>query len=304
MKRSRLLPLGLGFLALAGLGGYEASVLSHQREQLHALGTTAAQLRAALAKLQREHLAATADLALAERQLAALPITRAPVANLTPQREIELSVWLGQVKQLRRLFDERPDQRIPELSLLTERDWLRDAKTARLDSEDGIRQALARLRDSAITAFQQSQLSPALRKFAKTAADDATPTIFALTPFFDAPVDPTMLGRYELGSVKNPSSRGSLQWRIQPLAPVDPDYDRRQQITASREGNYGSSSAGALYAWIPDFQERMQRAQKSFSAAKPGTQPTGYADVLPFVDPPFPPATVEKILKADRERPR
>lgn len=303
MKRSLLLPFSVGFLALAALGGYEASVISRQREQLHALGPISAQLRAELAQLQRENLAATADLAQAERQLAALPTKRPPVANLTAQRESELRAWLGQVKQLRQFFEERPDQRIPELSLLTDRDWLRDAKTAQLDSEDGIRQALARIRDSAITAFQQAHLSPALRKFAKTAADDATPTIFALTPFFDAPIDPALLGRYELSSVKA-SSRDGLQWRVQPLAPVDPDYDRRQQITASRDGNYGSSSAGALYAWIPDFQERMQRAQKNFAAAKPGTQPTGYADVLPFVSPPFPPATVERILKAERERPR
>ncbi len=301
MKRSFLFPLGLGFLALAGIGGYEASVLSRRREQLHALGTASAQLRADLAKLQRENLAATEDLAHAERQLAALPTKRPSIADVAPEREIELGIWLARVKQLRRLFEEKPDQRIPELNLLTDRDWLRDAKTARLDSEDGIRRALARIRDSAITAFQQTQLSPALRKFAKTADDDATPTIFALTPFFDTPVDPALLGRYELSSVKNSSSRGGLEWRVQTLAPIDPDYDGRQQITANRLGNSGASSAGAPYAWIPDFQQRLQRAYKSFSETKKGTAPNGLADVLPFMTPPLPPATVEKLLNVERE---
>lgn len=299
MKRRPILMLSVVALALLGIAGYETTQMLRQREQLAELRQQAAQLTAETAALRRAREAEAKSLAEAERQLAALPTTREGDPTLTPERRTEIKAWLGRVKQLRRLFDGRPEQRIPEMKLLTEQDWLQVTKNSELDSEEGRRKAFAAARDAAISQFTP-QLKVALLAFAKTATGEAVPPIFALGPFFEKPVDASMLERYELRKAAPAGLRGSVEWSAQNKAPIDPDYDSKFGVSASDSGSSGGSGTWAPIAWIPDFGERLSRAAKEMAAAGKRPSSGGLGEVLPFFNPPLDPAVAEKILKAER----
>lgn len=299
MNRRRIFALGAAFLALLGLAGYETSVVLQQRDQLERLRKRAGQLAVESATLRRARDADAKDLAEAERQLADLPQPRAGDANVSLEHRTEIKAWLTRVKQLRQLFDERPDQRIPEMQFLTDQDWLRVAKNNELDSDEGRRKAFAAARDAAATRFLP-QLSSALRKLARTPPSDTT-TIFALTSFCDPPIQSSLLERYELGKTAETPPR----WQVQTKAPLDPDYDSRHHVNVYVDGRgYGSGSLGAPSAWIPDFREQSMRAYRAYTDANKGTSAPGLAEALPYFNPPLPPALAEKLLKAERERQR
>jgi hypothetical protein len=204
------------------------------------------------------------------------------------------------VKQLRRLFDERSDQRIPELQFLTDQDWLRVAKNVNFDSEESTRRALAAARDTAVNHFTQ-RLSEGLRKFAKAPNLDGSASILALMGFLTPPIDVAILDRYELSKISSTRLGGKVEWIVQNKAPIDVDYDSRVRISASEVGSYASSSTPGVLGWIPDFQERMMSAAKDYTAERKAP-PADLTDILPYFRPPLDPITAEKALKAMRDR--
>lgn len=210
-----------------------------------------------------------------------------------------MNQWLLRVKRLQQVFDERPDQRTPEMKLLQDEDWLRVAKNASLDSDEHVRRALADIRAAALVRFG-SQLLPALRRFATSSNSNASATIFALAQFLEPGTDATLLERYELK--KSSTSRGGTEWTVQNTTPVDADYDTRYQVRASSEASHGTGGLVGPMAWIPDFRERLQRAAADYRQVNKHTPPTGIADLLPFFSPPLDPATTDKVIKAYQER--
>ncbi len=65
----------------------------------------------------------------------------------------ELDAVLARVNELKQMLNQKPELKIPELQFLTPQDWLNVAATARLDTDNGARQALSRLRSAAKLAF-------------------------------------------------------------------------------------------------------------------------------------------------------
>jgi len=209
--------------------------------------------------------------------------------------------WIRRMKQLRRLFDELPAQRIPEMEFLNDEDWLRVAHAARLDSEHATRRALAAIRDAASEKFRP-RITAALRTFAVSSSPATVATIDSLAPHFDPPLDPAILARYELSKSAQAPSRSRVEWIAELKAPVDSDYDSRVTLRAADNGNSGVSTHPAPAAWIPNFTDRIQQAYLDYVAANHGAQPKNQTGVLPFFKPPLDPATIEKLLRADRDR--
>lgn len=302
MKR-RVLGIIIGLLALTGYVGYETNVARRQEEILQTLRQRASQLKSELIVARRAHAAAARELAEAERQLASMPALLPARANIAQERRAEIVTWLKRVKRLRHLFDERPDQRIPEMEFLTDQDWLRVAKRVDLDAEDGERKAFAAIRDVAATHFRP-QLSAALRKFAAAARENASQSASTFASFFDPPANPALLDRYEIAKTTEPHETAQ-RWRVQTKSPIDADYDSRHYVDAYADGRgYGGGSLAAPWAWIPDFRGQSERAQKAFSAANKGTSATGVADILPYFTPPLAPPLADKLIKAEREQKR
>jgi hypothetical protein len=275
-------------------------VLSQQREQAQSSRREVARLEMQLAAQRREYDATTRELTLAERQLAELSgPTNPALSEIERAREAEIGAWLARVKRLKQLFVQRPDQRIPEMRLLTDDDWLRLSKRLELDNEANIRKALAAARSAAKSRLAAS-LVKALPKFAQASGGEPPATVMALAPYLENPADAEFLPHLEVTSVNRSAESaryGILGWAIQEKTAVDADYDGRYCVNP----NGGTAIFSAPQAWIPDFMDRQQRAYRDFSAANKGVAPVGMEQVLPYFNPPLDPAITEKLLKAERE---
>ena len=301
MTFHRRLGLSVVALGLAGIAGYEAHVAAGQREQLAALRETAGQLAAEFARLRGTHEITLRDLHAAEGQLATLSSVAGKSSEPSSARRTEMKGWLARVKEMRRLFDEYPGQQIPEMRFLTDQDWLRVAKHARFDSDDERRRAFAAVRNAAIRRFMP-RLSTALRKFVQSSPAGA-PTLAALLPLFEPPVESSLLDRYALDQTND--RRNAPQWRLQQKTAADPDHDDRHYVSVYADGRgYGSGSASAPGAWIENFGEQQAAAYKAYRAANKGAVPGGFAEVLPYFNPPLNPILAEKMIKAERARSR
>lgn len=295
MTRPHVLLFGIMFTALVGTGLYEARLIAAQREQRQSDLRRTADLERQIADLRRQRDTTARDLHLAEQQLTQLPASAATAADRT--RDTAVKAWLGRVKQLRQLSAAHPDRQIPEMGLLTDDDWLQIARQASFDTDDQRRQAFAGLRTAAKRKFV-TQLSAALAKFTKAHAGNLPATTLDLAPYLETPAGTAMLQRYGMTQTGPVTAANRSAWVVRELAPVDEDYDTRHTVNAG--GASASSSAPA--AWIEDFQPRMSRAFKAYAEAHHGAQPSGIAQAAPFIDPPLAPATLEKLLKAERDR--
>ena len=86
---------------------------------------------------------------------------------------------------------------IPEMHYLKDEDWRKVALGQRWETDDETRRAFGQLRNAAKDRFVD-QLSTALQKYGQ-ATSGQTPTKLAdVASYFNPPVDPTLLDRYEL----------------------------------------------------------------------------------------------------------
>jgi hypothetical protein len=94
-----------------------------------------------------------------------------------------------------------------------------------------------------------------------------------------------------------PTSSG---WKLQEKDALDPEYDGGYKIHSDRISVHGSVTQ-APWAWLPpDFDERSLQANRAYLAAHNDTRSGGYAEIIPYFDPPRKPAIAEKILRAEQ----
>lgn len=189
-----------------------------------------------------------------------------------------MSAWIERLQDLKDHLAAHPEATTPEMSLLKNEDWL-DAAKAELKTERDYRRAAAGLRDQADRQFQWLTQA-ALRKFAKQNGGDSFPTdLTQLLPYFEKPVDPRMLKRWEILlqsdprvsniGIGNPDGKVITQRN-----PIDEDFDQRVIFNAS--GNGGTSFAGGRVS------ATLAKLVSAFSAANGGQDPKSTADLTPF----------------------
>lgn len=256
----------------------------------HGLSTLTAQ--AEEMRRERDRLNAQAD--SAQRELAALAATVGESRGDSAV-DSELQPWLGRLKQLKQLFAHRPDQRIPELQFLNEGDWLWIAKIQKLDTEEQVREALAKARNDARWIFARRMVD-ALSQYKKAFNNELPPTTLALAPYFTPPIDPRILQRYEMvASGKVQSGRGGAIVAIREKTPIDPEYDNRVRVNAN-----GGMSSGSPLDWVPGYSERRLEAYHKYANDNSGASPQDMASLLPYFSPPLDGATREKVLRVER----
>lgn len=299
MRSRHVFTFAVVVVALLSFAAYQTRVAFGQHAQLDTLRRRAAQLGAESSALRRASETDARELAEAERQLAALPPLRSAPPGDSPERRTEIKAWLTRVRQLQRLFEAQPEQRIPEMQFLTDQDWLRVTKDSDFATDESRRKALAAARDAAAKRFLP-QVREALRKFAQKSPNGAL-DVFALAPFFAPPIASNLLERYELTKTAETSPR----WRVETKAPLDPDFDGRHYVDAYVDGRgYGGGSSVGPTTWIPDFREQTMRAFKAYVEANKGASAPSLAAALPYFNPPLAPALVERIRQAEREQSR
>ena len=240
--------------ATIGTGIYEAHQAAQLRDQNQALQQRQAPLAEQIRQLQRERDDATNRLAglLAEsvqlKSSAAqnereIPKLRSEITQLQEmqskatndpftqsvmalvKRAAELNNWLQQM----------PDKQIPELQWLDANDWLKAAQKANLDTDNGVRQALSQLRDLA-KHDMGTFIGNALDKYISQNNGQLPDDISKLGPYFNPPMDPAILQRYQMMP-----AGGNSQWAIEEIAPsVDKKYDSHLYIGS--RGHVGTFS--------------------------------------------------------------
>jgi hypothetical protein len=303
----RWISLAVLWLGLVVIVAYEATVVATQSRALRSLQQRLTDQERQLGELRRRSEAVVRELGEARQQLTAIPATTLFRDATTAEQQADVSAWLGRVKRLRALFDERPEQRIPELRLLTDVGWLRTARRFPLDSEDNIRQAMADIRAAAMRVFV-GQVQAAERAYVNKENTDRMPSSLAeLAPYFDPPADPDILARYEI--VKRnappppPNHNGLVSarpgpWIVQNAVATDPDYETRFGV-----GSNSRSEGTGPFTWEPNFRERYTAAAKSYAQEHQGTSPSSPVDAISYFNPPLEAAVAERLIKTTKQNP-
>lgn len=304
--RARVL-LGLIVIAVTVAVG-EGSRVFQLRALLFRLEARIDTMTAGGEALRKNHVITMRDLAAAQQQLAAIDQDLVQAErNGTTERNREIKKWARQVKKLHALFEERPDQKIPEMLTLSEAEWLLVAKTAELDTPDQIRAALARVRALAKNEFA-SKMNQALARFTEASHGTLPTSVSALGPYFSPPADPMILQRYEMHpalasqstDVSSTSNyiKGPFDYLIREKDPIDDEYDQRTYVFSG--GGTGSSSGVEI--WHDDFRRSAVAASERFTREHPGARPTTVEDLVPYFDPPLSAEMIEKLKRSSAIR--
>jgi hypothetical protein len=227
-----------------------------------------------------------------KKQLTELPGLRAEVARMRKDLK-ELAAnppagsdpflqkalkWKANESRLRQIFEERPDQRIPEMAKLSDGEWLDLAKGANLETEEGVRHALSDMRKYARNMFID-KVSDALRRYVAENNGRLPGDVMQLKPFFDSPVADDVLGEYRMRYTGRVEDVPRADWAMTDRV-VDGELDTQWGVGP---GSYGI---------LPQAPERIQAlmsqldpAIKAFSAANNGRNPAGLGELKPYLTP-------------------
>ena len=180
------------------------------------------------------------------------------------------------------------DKTIPELQFLREKDWLDAvAIVEKLETDDEYRKALRALRDRG-KHLAGEKFRGALQKFAEANDGMMPASLEALQPYFDAPVDPAVIARYQLTQTSGRlAEMGNEHNLIVEIAPaVDEEYDSRFKF-----GVKGTTSS--TYSQI---SEELQKAAMAYAEANSGRLPRNPTDFSGFLARPIDSGRVQQFL--------
>jgi RNA polymerase sigma factor (sigma-70 family) len=224
-----------GAMVMIGAGLYEVHAWNATMARRRGLEVEAAALASQETAARRERDTAVArviEAKVAAARGASAVATGAVIADPT------IAEWVNRATRLQHRLESNPAQRIPELALLKETDWLQVARERPVDSEDDLRASLGRVR-----ALAKGKLGSQLTKaFSAYVADHqgALPNQARdLQPHIAEPIEPTalatMLDRYRIGPAGAISDVPNQAMLIEEKANalVDPDFDFQFRVTRS-----------------------------------------------------------------------
>jgi hypothetical protein len=191
-SRCQRLLLGLALLLFAA-GAAVGTWHETRHRSAQAAGLAEGERQAAEIRREQERLARVeAELAAFERETVALR-----QAHALEEAGSTMKLWSNRIATLKRVVEELPAQRIPEMQLLEPIDWVRAVRTLELDTPENLRTALIALR---LLARQRmaTKLQEALRRYTEVSGGELPVGIEALGPFLTAPAEAALLRRYAL----------------------------------------------------------------------------------------------------------
>jgi hypothetical protein len=221
-----------------GAGVYEARQAAQLREQNSALQKQQASLAEQIQQLKRERDETANRLAsmLAENEQMKSGRDTRELLKLRGEagrmRDELRGLPAVRVTLLKQKLEERPDKKIPELALLTEKDWEDVAWNADLDTDDGVRVALRDARSKAVETFL-NLTRPALKEFLAVNNDILPSNLLPLKPYYGPQVTDDMLQRYAFIQTGKLSTNLSEDVIREAAPVVDDDYEavRRMSMT-------------------------------------------------------------------------
>lgn len=163
-----------------------------------------------------------------------------------------------------------------------------------LNTDEDYRKALSGLRSAAESTFITTVLTPALNQYEQANQGQFPASISQLQPYFNPPVDDSILQRWEVAPKSTVPSLGVGDSIITQIAAVDADYDTRFGI-----GLNGSGSAGPQDWDAPGTgpSALLTPAIKAYAAANNGLQPTDLSQLAPYLTTPEEQAALQLAIK-------
>jgi RNA polymerase sigma factor (sigma-70 family) len=280
--------------AAAGAGVYEARQAAHWRDEYNKLQQSQSE---DLQRLQREKDAETQRLAALNGEMAKMKTNgsellklREKLTRLSADEDAGMKKWASRVALLKQKLEQMPNRKIPELQFATEKDWAEAAWNADLDTEDGVRQALSKLREQAINTFLNEMMKDAMKKYLAANNDIVPASLSELKSYFDVPVTDDMLANYKLlqtGKVDNSADLVTL------TAHADDEYDTTHSMSIN--GAWGSG-----YNLV---EQAVNSAINNFQMDHPGQVPTDPSQLQPYLTQPVEPAALQKYLDQNAAHP-
>lgn len=281
---------------LAGAGIYETRQAAQLRDHVQTLQQQQVPLVGQIQQLQVNYADATNRLAglLAENsrlnrnpnqtELLKLrgEVTRLREVNAQSaeidSRATVMKSWLAREDRLKQVVEQHPDKKTPELQLLSEQDWLNEAKDAKFDTDKDIQRTLANLRN--VAGFKFAQIaSDAVKKYMAANNDQFPPDLAQLQTYFNTPISDDILRRWGIMPQSAfPNQKMGGDWVIAVKAPVDREFDSSIVIGP---GSYGSSDYGSV-----DVQKALtvlEPVLKAYSADHNGVQAGSTTEIQPYL---------------------
>ena len=205
--------------------------------------------------------------------------------------------WKAKEAKLKQLFDERPDQRVPEMRLLTDRQWFDIARDADLDSVGGIRKALSEVRKAAKNDFAPI-MSEALNEFVDSNNGRLPDDLSQIRPYFKTPVDDAILQQYKLLHTGNLRDLPGGVFLVADKQVVDEQNDKPLSIGSNAYGMIESSAAAVAAESVADGMQQLSAVLEAFAAANNGKTPTELDQLKPFITTPEQQSALDKLIKA------
>jgi RNA polymerase sigma factor (sigma-70 family) len=302
------------FAIVAGAGIQQAYQAARLRSQIQALQLQRTSMGEQIQQLQRERDDATNRPAVEtinektnETELLKL---RAEVAALREVARNQVPIdplardWSARLAALKQKMDQMPEKRIPEMAFLTDKDWAAVARDANLDTDDGVREALSRLRSAAKDSYLDA-LRDAFERYVKAANEgdfpkemaklaealNANPNLLPtdlaqLKPYFNQPIDDGLLQRYQYNPPTKFHDNLSDIMVKETAPPVDPEYDTHHEA-----GWYSRGLAS-----VNLIRDAVNAAAKDYSQANNGQAPADPSQLTPYLKSPVETSLVQKYF--------
>jgi hypothetical protein len=269
-------------LILSGLAwfGHETGVA--QETRLASLRKQEAELRTEVRRLRTK--------GEAEQRTRQAALNPAAGDSLDLKLEGEVRAMLGRISALQERLARSPEQRIPELRFLSERDWLDVAqRNGRLETDEDFRRALSDLRMKAVTELP---VGKALTAYLKNSQGQLPATVAELAPYFDPPLDASVLDRYEMRKSGTAPPDQVVDYNSALIgekrsALPDPIYDDDVLFTTNGIVTMHNFDVPAIMA-----------AYKAYADANNGQHPATAEQALPYFQDPATGAVFLEVAKA------
>jgi len=222
------------------------------------------------------------------QELAQLKAAAAATGN-DPAIEATLKSWATRATQLKARLEQMPDKKIPELQLLTQRDWFDAVKNFKqFETDTDFRQALHNLRNSAKQAFGDMSRE-AMKRFAEANDGNLPADLSQLKPYFETVVDDATLARYSLLQTGKLADVPQNEYLLAEKAPpADDQFDSVFEF-----GIHGTHSSG-----ISDPGDLVWDSLVQFAKAHDGNLPATAPELMPFLKRPLDQAKVQELLRS------
>ena len=270
--------LAVALIVAGGAAIFEGRLITRQQVRIGELEAAATKSDRRERQFRDERVQLLQKLTEASRaaELATATAAAAPEANSTAKVVAQVRAWMERL----------PDKTSPEMGFLADNDMVAATNNSPLETEDQAIRALAGLRATAQGKFTPLMMG-ALRRYLAVNGDVLPTDAAQLAPYFNPPIDPAILPRYEM-------------LHSGPVADLRDGMLVGQRLGAMVEGPYDVQflysltqvKVNTLTAEPIAFQHALER----FGAANGGQKPTSAEQLQPYLSTTIEPVRLREMF--------